>query len=158
MGHSLLFHCCCWFGDVPGSKFSNKMAKISAGPVVDMLGGEMTRVIWDIIKEKLILPFLDVELHTFDLGMEHRDATDDQVTIDCAEAIKKYNVGIKCATITPDEKRVEIQAEKDVEVTERYSEKHSWWHGVPGTNHLSKHSSAGDWMDPAHHHRSSRSR
>jgi len=67
----------------------------------------MTRVIWDIIKEKLILPFLDVELHTFDLGMEHRDATDDQVTIDCAEAIKKYNVGIKCATITPDEKRVE---------------------------------------------------
>jgi len=83
------------------------MAKISAGPVVDMLGDEMTRVIWDIIKEKLILPFLDVELHTFDLGMEHRDATDDQVTIDCAEAIKKYNVGIKCATITPDEKRVE---------------------------------------------------
>ena len=67
----------------------------------------MTRVIWDIIKDKLILPFLDIELHTFDLGMEHRDATDDQVTIDCAEAIKKYNVGIKCATITPDEKRVE---------------------------------------------------
>lgn len=67
----------------------------------------MTRVIWDIIKDKLILPFLDVELHTFDLGMEHRDATDDQVTIECAEAVKKYNVGIKCATITPDEKRVE---------------------------------------------------
>ena len=78
-----------------------------AGPVVEMLGDEMTRVIWDIIKEKLILPFLDVELHTFDLGMEHRDATDDKVTIDCAEAVKKYNVGIKCATITPDEKRVE---------------------------------------------------
>ncbi|XP_046455863.1 isocitrate dehydrogenase [NADP] cytoplasmic-like [Daphnia pulex] len=83
------------------------MAKISAGPVVDILGDEMTRVIWDIIKDKLILPFLDVELHTFDLGMENRDATDDQVTIDCAEAVKKYNVGIKCATITPDEKRVE---------------------------------------------------
>jgi len=83
------------------------MAKINAGPVVEMLGDEMTRVIWDIIKEKLILPFLDVELHTFDLGMEHRDATDDKVTIDCAEAVKKYNVGIKCATITPDEKRVE---------------------------------------------------
>lgn len=64
-------------------------------------------MIWDIIKDKLILPFLDIELHTFDLGMENRDATDDQVTIDCAEAIKKYNVGIKCATITPDEKRVE---------------------------------------------------
>lgn len=67
----------------------------------------MTRVIWDLIKEKLILPFLDVELHVYDLGMENRDATDDQVTINCAEAIKKYNVGIKCATITPDEKRVE---------------------------------------------------
>ncbi|KAI9555571.1 hypothetical protein GHT06_018086 [Daphnia sinensis] len=83
------------------------MEKINAGPVVDILGDEMTRVIWDIIKDKLILPFLDIELHTFDLGMENRDATDDQVTIDCAEAIKKYNVGIKCATITPDEKRVE---------------------------------------------------
>lgn len=67
----------------------------------------MTRVIWDIIKDKLILPFLDIELHTYDLGMENRDNTDDQVTIDCAEAMKKYNVGIKCATITPDEKRVE---------------------------------------------------
>lgn len=75
--------------------------------MVDILGDEMTRVIWDIIKDKLILPFLDIELHTYDLGMENRDATDDQVTIDCAEAIKKYNVGIKCATITPDEKRVE---------------------------------------------------
>lgn len=83
------------------------MEKIKAGPVVDILGDEMTRVIWDLIKDKLILPFLDVELHVYDLGMENRDATDDQVTIECAEAIKKYNVGIKCATITPDEKRVE---------------------------------------------------
>ncbi|CAN8010049.1 unnamed protein product [Ixodes pacificus] len=65
------------------------------------------RVIWDLIKEKLILPFLDVELHTYDLGMENRDKTNDQVTVDCAHAIQKYNVGIKCATITPDEKRVE---------------------------------------------------
>lgn len=82
-------------------------AKIKAGPVVDILGDEMTRIIWDLIKQKLILPFLDVELHTYDLGMENRDATDDQVTIDCAHAIQKYNVGIKCATITPDEARVE---------------------------------------------------
>ncbi|XP_065362315.1 isocitrate dehydrogenase [NADP] cytoplasmic isoform X2 [Calliphora vicina] len=81
--------------------------KIKAGPVVDILGDEMTRIIWSSIKDKLILPFLDIELHTYDLGMEHRDKTEDQVTIDCAEAIKKYNVGIKCATITPDEKRVE---------------------------------------------------
>ncbi|KAH8286264.1 hypothetical protein KR054_005517 [Drosophila jambulina] len=81
--------------------------KIKAGPVVDVLGDEMTRIIWDSIKNKLILPFLDIELHTYDLGIEYRDKTEDQVTIDCAEAIKKYNVGIKCATITPDEKRVE---------------------------------------------------
>jgi len=83
------------------------MGKITCGPVVDILGDEMTRIIWDLIKQKLILPFLEVELHTYDLGMENRDATNDQVTIDCAESIKKYNVGIKCATITPDEKRVE---------------------------------------------------
>ncbi|CAG0901277.1 unnamed protein product [Cyprideis torosa] len=82
------------------------MSKIQAGPVVDILGDEMTRIIWDLIKEKLILPFVDVELHIYDLGIENRDKTNDQVTIDCAEAIKKYNVGIKCATITPDEKRV----------------------------------------------------
>ncbi|XP_071446226.1 isocitrate dehydrogenase [NADP] cytoplasmic-like [Hetaerina americana] len=81
--------------------------KIKAGPVVDILGDEMTRIIWDLIKEKLILPFLDIELKTFDLGIEHREKTKDKVTIECAEAIKKYNVGIKCATITPDEKRVE---------------------------------------------------
>ncbi|MCL4121704.1 UNVERIFIED_CONTAM: hypothetical protein GTU68_062040 [Idotea baltica] len=83
------------------------MGKIKCGPVVEIQGDEMTRILWDLIKEKLILPFLDVELHSYDLGMENRDATDDQVTIDCANAIKKYNVGIKCATITPDEKRVE---------------------------------------------------
>ncbi|XP_018006637.1 isocitrate dehydrogenase [NADP] cytoplasmic [Hyalella azteca] len=83
------------------------MTKIHCGPVVEVLGDEMTRIIWDLIKEKLILPFLDVELHTYDLGIENRDATDDQVTVDCANAIKKYNVGIKCATITPDEQRVE---------------------------------------------------
>ncbi|XP_051158146.1 isocitrate dehydrogenase [NADP] cytoplasmic [Leptopilina boulardi] len=85
---------------------STAMAKIKAGPVVDILGDEMTRIIWDSIKEKLILPYLDIELHTYDLGIENRDKTDDKVTVECAEAIKKYNVGIKCATITPDENRV----------------------------------------------------
>ncbi|XP_072751835.1 isocitrate dehydrogenase [NADP] cytoplasmic isoform X2 [Anoplolepis gracilipes] len=83
------------------------MAKIKAGAVVDILGDEMTRIIWDSIKEKLILPYLDIELHTYDLGIENRDATDDNVTVECAKAIKRYNVGIKCATITPDEKRLE---------------------------------------------------
>ncbi|XP_037881334.1 isocitrate dehydrogenase [NADP] cytoplasmic [Glossina fuscipes] len=87
--------------------YAGMATKISAGPVVDILGDEMTRIIWASIKEKLILPFLNIELHTYDLGIENRDKTEDRVTIDCAEAIKKYNVGIKCATITPDEKRVE---------------------------------------------------
>jgi len=83
------------------------VGKIKAGAVVDLNGDEMTRIIWDIIKEKLILPYLDIEIHEYDLGIENRDKTDDQVTIDAANAIKKYNVGIKCATITPDEARVE---------------------------------------------------
>ncbi len=78
-----------------------------ANPVVELDGDEMTRIIWHFIKDKLILPYLDVDIKYFDLGMEHRDATNDQVTIDAAEAIKQYNVGIKCATITPDEARVE---------------------------------------------------
>ena len=81
--------------------------KIKCGPVVEMQGDEMTRIIWDLIKEKLILPFIDVELHFYDLSIQNRDKTDDQVTIDAANAILKYNVGVKCATITPDEKRVD---------------------------------------------------
>ncbi|CEP10715.1 hypothetical protein [Parasitella parasitica] len=76
-------------------------------PVVDLDGDEMTRIIWKFIKEKLILPYLELDIKYYDLSVENRDATDDQVTIDAAEAIKKYNVGIKCATITPDEARVE---------------------------------------------------
>ncbi len=83
------------------------MAKIKVNnPVVELDGDEMTRVIWAFIKEKLIHPYLDLDIKYFDLGMENRDATDDKVTIEAAEAIKKYNVGIKCATITPDEERV----------------------------------------------------
>ncbi|MDC7684884.1 NADP-dependent isocitrate dehydrogenase [Asticcacaulis sp. BYS171W] len=83
------------------------MAKIKvANPVVDIDGDEMTRIIWQWIKDKLIHPYLDIDLQYFDLGMENRDATDDQVTIDAAEAIKACGVGVKCATITPDEARV----------------------------------------------------
>ncbi len=83
------------------------MAKIKvANPIVDIDGDEMTRIIWQWIKDKLVFPFLDVELDYYDLGMEHRDATDDQVTIDAAHAIQKHGVGVKCATITPDEARV----------------------------------------------------
>ncbi len=84
------------------------MPKIKVrNPVVELDGDEMTRIIWSFIKDELILPYLDVDLRYFDLGIESRDATDDQVTVDAAEAIKQHGVGVKCATITPDEARVE---------------------------------------------------
>ena len=84
------------------------MSKIKVvTPVVELDGDEMTRIIWQFIKDQLILPYLDIELKYFDLGIEERDRTDDQVTIDSANAIKQYGVGVKCATITPDEARVE---------------------------------------------------
>ena len=83
------------------------MAKIKvANPIVEMDGDEMTRIIWQMIRERLILPYLDVNLIYFDLGIEKRDATDDNITIEAAEATKKYGVAVKCATITPDEARV----------------------------------------------------
>ncbi|MCF6186612.1 MAG: NADP-dependent isocitrate dehydrogenase [Desulfobulbaceae bacterium] len=84
------------------------MTKIKVeNPVVELDGDEMTRIIWDFIKKKLILPYLDIDLKYYDLGIEERDRTEDQVTIDAAHAIQKYGVGVKCATITPDEARVE---------------------------------------------------
>src|SRR6476659_324268 len=84
------------------------MSKIKvANPIVEMDGDEMTRIIWSFIKDELILPYLDVDLKYYDLSIENRDKTDDQVMIDSAEATKKYGVAVKCATITPDEARVE---------------------------------------------------
>jgi isocitrate dehydrogenase len=84
------------------------MPKIKVqNPVVELDGDEMTRIIWQFIKDRLIHPYLDVDLDYYDLGIESRDATDDQVTVDAAEAIKRHGVGVKCATITPDEARVE---------------------------------------------------
>jgi len=89
------------YGDEAQSKIKVK------NPVVDLDGDEMTRVIWKQIKEKLIFPYVDLKIEYFDLGLPNRDKTNDQVTVDAAHAIKKFNVGIKCATITPDEQRVE---------------------------------------------------
>lgn len=84
------------------------MSKIKVeNPVVELDGDEMTRIIWDFIKQKLILPYLDIDLKYYDLGIEERDRTNDQITVDAANAIKQYGVGVKCATITPDEQRVE---------------------------------------------------
>ncbi|KJH48512.1 putative isocitrate dehydrogenase, NADP-dependent [Dictyocaulus viviparus] len=82
------------------------VAKIKGGSIVEMQGDEMTRIIWDLIKEKLIFPYVDLDIHFFDLGIENRDKTEDQVTIDAAHATLKYNVAVKCATITPDEARM----------------------------------------------------
>ena len=84
------------------------MSKIKVeNPVVELDGDEMTRIMWDFIKQKLILPYLDIDLKYYDLGIQARDDTNDQITVDAAEAIKKHGVGEKCATITPDEQRVE---------------------------------------------------
>src|SRR3546814_5817859 len=84
------------------------MAKIKvAKPVVELDGDEMTRIIWQWIKDKLVLPYVDVELLYYDLGIQNRDETDDRITVDAANAIKKHGVGVKCATITPNEARVE---------------------------------------------------
>ncbi|NWZ72572.1 IDHP dehydrogenase, partial [Acrocephalus arundinaceus] len=93
-------------GEQQRRHYADKRIKV-ANPVVEMDGDEMTRIIWAFIKEKLILPNVDVQLKYFDLGLPHRDKTDDQVTIDSALATQKYSVAVKCATITPDEARVE---------------------------------------------------
>lgn len=102
------------FGAVQTSSMRRTMASQAAAgkikvqnPIVELDGDEMTRVIWKVIKDKFIHPYLDVDIKYYDLGLEYRDETNDQVTLDAAEAIKKYSVGIKCATITPDEGRVE---------------------------------------------------
>ena len=87
-------------------------------PVVELDGDEMTRIIWNFIKEKLILPYLDINIKYYDLGIKNRDNTSDQITIECAKAIKEFGVGIKCATITPDENRVkEFKLKENVEIS-----------------------------------------
>ncbi|BCR91215.1 NADP-dependent isocitrate dehydrogenase [Aspergillus chevalieri] len=113
LGSSPLSTTSRWSGVLPTNlnqvrtmAFDGKKIKVQ-NPVVELDGDEMTRIIWKEIREKLILPYLDIDLKYYDLGLEYRDETNDQVTIDSAEAIKKYGVGVKCATITPDEARVE---------------------------------------------------
>ncbi len=136
------------------------MARITvAGPVVELDGDEMTRIIWQVIKDRLILPYLDVDLLYYDLSIENRDATDDQVTIDAANAIKEHGVGVKCATITPDEARVAEFGLKKM------------WKSPNGTIRnilggvvfrepiiISEHPAAGAGLDQADRHRPSRLR
>src|SRR5438128_568477 len=135
------------------------MAKIKVkNPVVELDGDEMTRIIWQYIKDKLITPFLDVELMYFDLGMEYRDKTDDQVTIDAANAIKQVGVGVKCATITPDEARVKEFGLKEMWKSPNGTIRNILGGGVPRTHHLQERAAAGAGLDQADHHRPSRLR
>ena len=136
------------------------MAKIKvANPVVDLDGDEMTRIIWKLIKDKLIFPFLDIELDYYDLGIENRDATDDKVTVDAAEAIKKHGVGVKCATITPDEARVkEFNLKQMWKSPERHHPQHPGRRGLPRADHLQERAAPGARLDPADHHRPPRLR
>ena len=136
------------------------MPKIKvANPVVELDGDEMTRIIWQAIKDKLIHPYLDIDLEYYDLRIEHRDATNDQVTIDAANAIKQHGVGVKCATITPDEARVEgVQPQGDVEVAERHDPQHPRRRHLPRADHLQERAAAGAGLDAADRHRPPRLR
>ena len=127
------------------------MAKIKVeNPVVEIDGDEMTRIIWALIKDTLILPYLDIDLKYFDLGIEKRDETDDQITIDAANAIAKYGVGVKCATITPDEARVKrIQPQEDVPLAQRHDPQHSRRHDLPRADRLQERAAPGAGLDRA---------
>jgi hypothetical protein len=128
------------------------MAKIKVKtPVVELDGDEMTRIIWGFIKQKLILPYLDIDLKYYDLGIEYRDQTDDQVTVDAAHAIAKYGVGVKCATITPDEARV-----KEFGLKRMYRSPNGTLRNI--LDHLQERAAAGAALDQAAGHRPPRLR
>ena len=102
-----------------------------ANPVVELDGDEMTRIIWQFIKEKLILPYLDIDLKYYDLGVEYRDKTEDQVTVDAANAIKQYGVGVKVRDHSGRTARQGIQPQEDVEVAQRHDPQHPGRHRLP---------------------------
>src|ERR1700732_5032509 len=131
------------------------MAKIKVNnPVVELDGDEMTRIIWQLIKDKLIHPYLDIQLLYYDLGMENRDLTDDQVTVDAAEMIRKVGVGVKCATITPDEARVkEFNLKAIVPPPHGEDPQHSRRHHLPRADHLPQRAAPRAGLDQADHHR-----
>ncbi len=136
------------------------MAKIKVkNPVVEMDGDEMTRIIWQLIKDKLIHPYLDIDLLYYDLSIQKRDETDDQITIDAAEKTKEVGVGIKCATITPDEGAGEgIQPQEDVALAQRHHPQHPRRRHLPRADHLQERAAPGAGLDPADHHRPPRLR
>ena len=125
------------------------MAKIKVkNPVVELDGDEMTRIIWQWIRERLILPYLDVELLYYDLGIEKRDETDDRITVEAANAIKQHGVGVKCATITPDEARVEgIRPQEDVEIAQRHDPQHPGRRRLPRADRDRQRAAADPGLD-----------
>ena len=136
------------------------MSKIKVeGTVVELDGDEMTRIIWQFIKDKLIHPYLDVNLEYYDLGIEYRDETDDQGTIDAAHAIQKHGVGVKCATITPDEARVEEFGLKKMWRSPNGTIRNILGGTIlPRTDHHLQRSATRSGLDQADHHRPSRIR
>ena len=136
------------------------MAKIKVeGTVVELDGDEMTRIIWQFIKDQLILPYLDVNLEYYDLGIEKRDETDDQITVDAAEAIKRHGVGVKCATITPDEARVEeFGLKRMYRSPERDDPQHPRRRHLPRADHHEERAAARAGLDQADRRRPSRVR
>ena len=136
------------------------MSKIKVeGTVVELDGDEMTRIIWQFIKDQLILPYLDVNLEYYDLGIEKRDETDDQITVDAAEAIKRHGVGVKCATITPDEARVEeFGLKRMYRSPERDDPQHPRRRHLPRADHHVERAAAGAGLDQADRRRPSRVR
>ena len=131
------------------------MAKIKvANPVVEMDGDEMTRIIWQLIKDKLIHPYLDIDLLYYDLSVQKRDETDDQITIDAANKTKEVGVAVKCATITPDEGAGEgIQPQEDVAFAQRHDPQHPRRRDLPRADHLQERAAPGAGLDPADRHR-----
>ena len=136
------------------------MAKIQmTTPLVEMDGDEMTRVIWKMLKDKLILPFVDLKSEYYDLGLEKRNETDDQITIDSAEATKKYGVAVKCATITPNAARMDEYNLKEMwKSPERHDPRDPRRHGLPRADPRQGHHPLSADMDKAHLHRASRLR
>ena len=132
------------------------MSKIQVkNPVVELDGDEMTRIIWDFIKTKLILPYLDIDLKYYDLSVQKRDETNDQITIDAANAIKEHRVGVKCATITPDEQRVEEFGLKKMWKSPNGTIRNIIGGTVFRPDHLLERSASGSGLDAADRYRSS---
>ena len=133
----------------PRQKARALMAKIKVkNPVVELDGDEMTRIIWEWIRERLILPYLDVNLLYYDLGVEKRDETNDQITVDSANAIREHGVGVKCATITPGRgARRGIRPQADVEVAQRHDPQHPRRHHLPRADRDRERAAADPGLD-----------